>query len=205
MAKVGIVDCGISNLTSVRNAFAAIGADPVVTREASVLADCSHIVLPGVGSFPAGMASLRRGGLDQAVIKESRSGKPVIGLCLGMQLLAEDGEEFEPTAGLGILPGRVVRLAPENRDLRLPHIGWNEVAFKPGSRLGKGLPADATFYFVHSYAYADAAAPMVSGTCDYGGAVAAVIEQDNIMGAQFHPEKSQRAGLALLRNFLAQC
>jgi glutamine amidotransferase len=205
MAKVGIIDCGISNLTSVRNAFSAVGADPIVTREPQALADCSHIVLPGVGSFPAGMANLRRSGLDEVVSAEARRGKPVIGLCLGMQLLAETGEEFEPTAGLGLLPGRVVRLAPSSRELRLPHIGWNEVVFKPSTWLGAGIAADATFYFVHSFAYANAEAPMVTGICDYGGPVAAVVEHDNVMGAQFHPEKSQRAGLALLKNFLARC
>lgn len=164
---------------------------------------CSHIVLPGDGSFPVGMQMLRNKGLDQAVILSCRRGTPLLGICLGMQLLAEQGEEFEVTRGLELTSGRVVRMAPSDSRLPIPQIGWNDVKFYRESRLTYGLGEQTPFYFMQSYAFADPSASAVVGVCDYGGPVVALIEQGHLFGVQFHPEKSQRAGLTILKNFAA--
>jgi len=205
MTRVGVIDCGFGNLASVRNAFEHLEVPVETVWAPAGLAACSHLVLPGVGCFQAGMGRLRARGLDEAIRREVAAGKPLLGLCLGMQLLAAEGSEFEPAPGLGLVPGRVVRLAPEDGSLRLPHIGWNDVAFRGPSPLLEGMGEGAAFYFVHSYGFEDADAPMVRGVADYGGAVVACIEQGHVFGAQFHPEKSQAAGLALLGNFAALC
>jgi len=201
MTKVGIVDCGISNLGSMRNAFDFLGIDSRVVHRPNELRDCSHIVLPGDGTFPAGMRRLQERGLDQAIRGAATAGKMILGVCLGMQLFSEGGDEFELTRGLALVPGRVVAMRPNDRRLPVPQIGWNRVSFRRTGPLTEGLGEDPVFYFMQSYVYADPAAPIVVGTCDYGGPVAVMIEQDNILGFQFHPEKSQRAGLRLLHNF----
>lgn len=205
MHHIGIIDYNICNLTSVANAFRNIGCDTEIISDPAKLERCSHMVLPGVGSFAAGMNSLVRSGLDTALRAQVVAGKPLIGLCLGMQLLAEEGEEFGLTAGLALVPGRIVRLRPDNPDLRLPHVGWNDVIRRADSRLLAGIDEPAAFYFVHSFCYHDSSASFVSGFTDYGGPVASVVEHGNVMGVQFHPEKSQKAGLALLRNFVERC
>lgn len=202
-ARVGIVDYAVSNLTSVLQAFRHLGAEAEVTRDPGGLADFTHLVLPGVGSFAAGMANLHAAGLVDPIRDWAAAGKPLIGLCLGMQLLSEEGEEFGPTQGLGLMPGRVVKMKPIDKTLRLPHVGWNEVERRQESRLLKGLGEAPVFYFVHSYCYHDPGADYVTGTCEYGGPQVAAIERGSIFGAQFHPEKSQKAGLALLVNFIA--
>lgn len=202
-AKVGIVDCAISNLTSVLNAFRHIGADAEVIRDPGGFESCTHVVLPGVGSFATGIANLEKFGFVAPIHEWARAGKPLIGMCLGMQLLAEEGEEFGPSKGLGLIPGRVMRVKTNDPALRLPHIGWNDVEQHGSSRLLSGIGEPAVFYFVHSYGYDDPSADYVTGVCQYGGAQVAVIEQGNVFGTQFHPEKSQKYGLALLRNFIA--
>jgi glutamine amidotransferase len=201
VTRAAIIDCGISNVGSVHNALEFLGVENRIVHHPGELANYSHIVLPGDGSFPAGMKRLCESGLDQAVRDAAQAGKMILGVCLGMQLLAETGDEFEPTAGLGLIRGRVVAMRPDDPALRIPQIGWNKVSFRASSALTRGLGGSADFYFMQSFVYADPEAPMVTGTCDYGGPVAAVIEQGNIFGFQFHPEKSQRAGLRLLRNF----
>lgn len=202
MNKVAIIDYGINNINSVRNAFEAVGAEVQIAHDPESLGACDRIVLPGVGSFPEGMTRLRKAGLDDAIREKSRAGIPILGLCLGMQLLAKTGEEFGDTDGLNLIDGRVVKLNVSESRLRLPHVGWNDVRFRADSRLSGELGDSATFYFIHSYSYQDANATYVTGVCDYGGPVVALIEKDNIFGAQFHPEKSQKAGLRLLSNFL---
>lgn len=201
--KVGIVDCGISNLTSVTNAFRHIGVYVGVLHDPSDLARYTHIVIPGVGSFSAGMGNLVQLGFVKPIQDWAASGRPILGMCLGMQLLAEEGEEFGLNKGLGIIPGRVVKIKTDNPGLRLPHIGWNEVERRKPSRLLSGMEGDPIFYFVHSYAYDDGNAEYVTGVCDYGGVQVAIIEHHNIYGTQFHPEKSQKHGLSLLKNFTA--
>ena len=199
--RVGIVDCSISNLASVLHAFRHIGAETVATRDPGELSMFTHLVLPGVGSFGKGMENLHAAGLVDPLRAWAGAGKPLLGLCLGMQLLSEEGEEFGPTGGLGLIRGRVVRLKPADPALRLPHVGWNEVTRSGKSRLLEGLGVAPAFYFVHSYCYGEPGAEYVTGTCEYGGPQVAVVEHGNVLGAQFHPEKSQRAGIELLGAF----
>jgi imidazole glycerol-phosphate synthase subunit HisH len=201
MTRIGVVDCGISNVGSVCNAFAYLEIETKLVHGPADVAGCSHLVLPGDGTFPMGMRRLRESGLDHAVSEAVDEGKPLLGICLGMQLLAEEGEEFETTRGLGLTCGRVVLMRPDDPRLPLPQIGWNEVHFLRETRLSAGLNEWSPFYFMQSYAFSDPSASAVAGLTEYGGQVVAVIEQGHVFGVQFHPEKSQRAGLAVLRNF----
>jgi glutamine amidotransferase len=201
MTSIGIVDCAISNVGSVRNAFQFLGFETRLVRAPGDVRNCSHVVLPGDGSFPFGMKRLRETGLDKEIEVAAHGGKPILGICLGMQLLAEEGEEIELTRGLGLTCGRVERMAPDDARYPIPHVGWNDVMFYRQSPIVAGLGENAAFYFMQSYAYADSSASAVAGVFDYGGPVVAVIEQGNIFGVQFHPEKSQRAGLQILKNF----
>ncbi len=201
--KVGIVDCAISNLTSVLNALRYIGVEVKVIADPDGLEDCTHLVLPGVGSFSRGISNLKKIGFVSPIREWAREGRPLIGICLGMQLLAEEGEEFGPSKGLGLIPGRVVRVKTDDPSLRLPHIGWNDVERRGESRLLAGVNTSPIYYFVHSYAYDDPQADYVTGICQYGGAQVAIVEQGNVFGTQFHPEKSQKNGMALLKNFIA--
>ncbi len=198
--RIGLIGYGMGNITSLRNAFAAVGADCFVAETPSALAEASHIVLPGVGAFPRGMERLRSFGFDQALPRlVLEGGRPLLGICLGMQLLASEGEEHVATAGLGLIPGRVVRL--EARGLRVPHVGWNDTRRAGESTL---LPAEADgacFYYVHSYHFRPSRAEDAVMECDYGERFVAAVEHDQIMGVQFHPEKSHGAGLALLKRF----
>lgn len=203
MINIAVIDCGISNVGSVRNAFEFLGIRSYLAKTPADLEDCSHVVLPGDGSFPVGMKMLRSSGLDRAAINASHRGTPLLGICLGMQLLAEQGDEFEATKGLELTSGRVVRMTPDDPALAIPQIGWNDVHLYQETRLTQGLGKQAAFYFMQSYAFADPSASAVAGVCDYGGPVVAVIEQGNLFGVQFHPEKSQKAGLTILKNFAA--
>jgi glutamine amidotransferase len=198
-----IVDYGMGNLRSVLNALEALGAQAQISSDPAALTAAERIVLPGVGAFGEAMHRLRERGLVEALTREVGQGKPILGLCLGMQLLAERGLEHGEHAGLGWIAGEVRRLEPPDPALRVPHIGWNEVTTRPPSRLLAGIPDGSTFYFVHSYHLLPRDQTCVTGTCDYGGPLVAVVEQGHVMGTQFHPEKSQKAGLQLLRNFLA--
>lgn len=202
-AAVSIIDYGMGNLRSVANAFAAVGGEPEIVTRAEQLGAADRIVLPGVGAFGDGMANLRAGGWADALEEEVRvEGKPFLGLCVGMQLLASLGTEHGETAGLGWVPGVCERL-PNGNGLRVPHIGWNDVEFTQADGLYAGLDHSDAFYFVHSYVLRPEDESVVSGVCDYGDPFAASVEVDNIRAAQFHPEKSHRAGLTMLANFLA--
>jgi len=196
---VALVDAGIGNIRSVENAFAVLDCKVEVASNPSALAAATHVVLPGVGGFGDGMAALRDGGwieaLDDAVLA---GGRPFLGICLGMQLLAEHGTEHGDRTGLGWIDGTIDRL-PDAVGLRIPHIGWNDVEPVVACPL---LPEPAAFYFVHSYALA-AAAPTTVAVTQHGQRFAAAVQRDHIFGVQFHPEKSHRAGLTLLRAFLA--
>ena len=201
MIRVGIVDLGISNVGSVHNAFDMLGVENRRVHGPRELDDCSHIVLPGDGSFPQGMRRLHETGLSEATPRAARAGRPILGICLGMQLFADEGDEFEVTRGLGLIPGRVVAMEPKDKALPLPQIGWNDVTLRAGSSLVAGLGDRAAFYFMQSFAFADPEAPSVVALCDYGGPCVAAVQQENVVGVQFHPEKSQRMGLRLLKNF----
>lgn len=204
MTQVAVIDYGVNNLASVMHAFSHLGIPAYVAKEPDQLEGASHIVLPGVGSFPVGMANLRRSGFADALPQAVRSGRSLLGLCLGMQLLADGSDEFGDSQGLGLLPGRVGRL--RSTDLPLPHMGWNRTVPTRACLLFDGLMKDETaFYFVHSYGFLDPNADMVVAVCDYGKPIVAAVNRGNIYGVQFHPEKSQKSGLKLLRNFVTLC
>ena len=211
--SVAIVDYGSGNLHSAAKAFERAARDAgasetiVVTRDPDAVASADRVVLPGVGAF----ADCRRGleavdgmiaALDEAVHKR---GRPFFGICVGMQLLAERGREYEVTEGLGWIAGEVDRIAPSDPKLKIPHMGWNTLELAREHALVKGLPLGANglnAYFVHSYELKVANRANLVAQADYGGPVTAIVARDNIVGTQFHPEKSQKLGLALIANFL---
>lgn len=199
---IAIVDYGMGNIASVQNALGLLGAEGVVTARAEDFERATHIILPGVGAFPDGMRELKERGLIPLLQKEVlEKKKPFLGICLGMQLLCEKGEEGGETAGLGWIPGTTRKFNIDEKVLRLPHIGWDEVSPKADARLFSGIPS-RDFYFVHSYVVEPEDKEMISATGDYGGVFAAAVQKDAIFGVQFHPEKSQKAGLTVLRNFI---
>jgi glutamine amidotransferase len=194
---IAIVDYGMGNRRSVEKALEHVGADPRLTADHATIRAADGIVVPGVGAFPEAMRRFRAAGLDELIADRVQTGVPVLGLCLGMQLLFDASDEHEGAAGLGLLPGRVRALnAP-----RVPHIGWNLVTFERASPLTEGLGEAAAFYHVHSLAPEPSNADDVVGRGEYGERFVSIVERDNVMGVQFHPEKSSRDGLALLRNF----
>ncbi len=202
MTRVCVLDYGSGNVRSVYNLFAALSASVVVSSTPSDIADASHVVLPGVGAFGAAMQkmchALPLDDLRDAVLVKR---KPFLGICVGMQVLATQGDEFGSYAGLGWIPGTVRRV--DHGSLPLPHIGWNNIVCQHPSPLLAGLEHEPDFYFVHSYAFwADDPRHMVA-TTEYGENFCSVLQRDNLFGVQFHPEKSQRAGLQLAKNFLS--
>ena len=202
MSRVGLVDYGVCNLDSVARAVEECGGVPVIGRQPDDLADVAAIVLPGVGTFSQGMRNLRERRLDEALQEQVIGNEiPLLGLCLGMQLLATVGAEGGADRGLGWIDGEVVRLEPRDGE-RVPHVGWNEVHAVDNSALFRGIEPGRDFYFVHSYHLAcrDQAA-VAARTPAYGG-FAAAVAGEHVMGVQFHPEKSQRVGFQLLKNFL---
>jgi len=201
MSVIGVIDSGISNIRSVTNALAAIGALHRQVVTPADVAACSHLILPGDGTFHAGMERLNQSGLADALTQAAEQGKFILGICLGMQLLAKDGTEFGVCPGLGLIPGHVTRLAPADPAYPVPQIGWNRVQFAAHARLAQGMGELGVYYFMHSYVYSDPKAAYVAATFDYAGDVVAMIEHENVFGVQFHPEKSQQAGLKLLANF----
>jgi len=201
--KIAVVDYGMGNLRSVANAFSALGHPPVIAKDPEGIRGADRIVLPGVGAFGDAMRNLRDAGWLEALEEEVMGGgKPFLGICLGMQLLATFGTEHGRHSGLGWIPGKAIRLGEGDPGLRVPHVGWNDVRLVRVGRLYAGLTAPQSFYFVHSYVFVPDDKSVVSGTCDYGGEFAASVEWKNIHAVQFHPEKSHAAGLAVLRNFL---
>jgi glutamine amidotransferase len=201
---IAIVDYGMGNLHSVRHALDRAGAEAAISAAPEALRAADRIVLPGVGAFGECAARLRATGLIEALEEEVlKRGKPMLGICVGMQLLAETGSELGSHAGLGWMPGTVDRLAPDVRDLKVPHVGWNEVAWTRETPMSKGLSKSPHFYFVHSYRLFPREAALIAAECDYGGAFPAAVQFRNVFATQFHPEKSQDAGLRLLENFLS--
>lgn len=194
-----VVDYGVGNLHSVRRALERAGASVEVTSDPACVARAKALVLPGVGAFRDAMNVLERSRLAQAVKDAVTRGKPFLGICLGLQMLFSESEEFGGAKGLGLFPGKVVRFS---QNLKVPHMGWNEVRFTRKSALTEGLAGSAYFYFVHSYYVVPEEKEWVGGVCDYGGEFCCMIEKDNVAAVQFHPEKSQAAGLRLLQNFV---
>jgi imidazole glycerol-phosphate synthase subunit HisH len=204
---IAIIDYGMANLRSVEKALAHVGGASVITGDPDVVARAERVVLPGVGAFCACMNNLNARGLNQAVLSAVREGKPFLGICVGMQMLFESSTEMGVSPGLGLLGGRVVKFfeeapAPAGDDLKVPHIGWNVLGVKPGTRLLAGLPPESRVYFVHSYYPVPADPSVVSAMSDYGGEFCCAVETRNIAATQFHPEKSGAVGLHILRNFL---
>lgn len=198
----GIVDYGLGNLRSVAGAVERLGWTPVVTSDPAELDRCDKLLLPGVGAFGDGMRNLRERGLvDPLTTMAMRERKPVLGLCLGAQLIVSESEEFGRHAGLGWIEGSVRRIEPDG-GLRVPHVGWNELRQVGDSVLFGGVVDEALFYYVHSFVIEPVDRAVVKGETDYGRALTAVIERGNVYGTQFHPEKSQLDGLTLLGNFL---
>ena len=196
---VAIVDYGVGNLFSLRSSLKAIGADAETVTTPEELKSASHIILPGVGAFGDAAKKLRDTGLYDAVRQEALAGKPILGICLGMQLLLDKSYEFGEHEGLGLIPGSVRPIAdviPAN--YKIPHIGWNELIYTDHP-LFEGLKHGDCVYFVHSYYGADC--PNVIATADYGASLTAAVAKDNVMGCQFHPEKSGPVGLKILRAF----
>jgi glutamine amidotransferase len=204
-ATVGIVDYGMGNRRSVEKALERVGARVLLTGDHEALMGADGLIVPGVGAFPAAMERLRALGLDELVVQRARAGTPVLGLCLGMQLLFERSVELSGDTGLGLLPGDVIDLHPEPPTLKIPHIGWNVVSMTRESPLTEGLPERCAFYHVHSFVARPGEASDVLGRGDYGGPFVSIVARDLIYGVQFHPEKSSTHGLALLRNFTAIC
>jgi glutamine amidotransferase len=193
----------MGNLRSVLNALEAIGVEAYLAPSPEAVGDAERLILPGVGAFGDGMRNLRERGFVEALPDLLAGGRPLLGLCLGMQMLASSSDEHGHHEGLGLIPGEVRRLSPGD-GLRVPHVGWNSVQAKNVSTLlGDDAAAEQTFYFVHSYHFIAERPEDVTGVSDYGADVTAVVERGNVMGTQFHPEKSQRDGLALLRRFAA--
>ena len=198
MSTVAVVDYGMGNRRSVEKALEHVGAAVRVTGDHDAIEDADAVVVPGVGAFPEAMRRLSAAGLDRVIEERAAAGVPVLGICLGMQLLFEASAEHEGAAGLGLLPGDVTPLeAP-----KLPHIGWNRVALERPSGLTAGLGEAAAFYHVHSFVCRPREEQDVVGRGEYGERFASIVERDNVAGVQFHPEKSSRDGLALLRNFV---
>ena len=204
-ATVGIVDYGMGNRRSVEKALERVGARVMLTGDHDALMAADGLVVPGVGAFPAAMARLRAAGLDELIVRRAQAGTPVLGVCLGMQLLFERSTELGGDDGLGLLPGEVVALRPEAAGLKVPHIGWNVVTMTRSSPLLEALPERCAFYHVHSFVARPGEAADVLGRGDYGGPFVSMVARDPVYGVQFHPEKSSTHGLALLRNFTAIC
>lgn len=201
--EVAIIDYGMGNLLSVQRAFEKCHSDAVITDNPLDIRQAERIVLPGVGAFPDAMDNLRRSGwieeLNRAVLEKKT---PLLGICLGMQLLAEKGYEGQECDGLGYIPGETVLLQPKEEGERIPHVGWNEVEISEDSGLFKGIQTGTNYYFVHSYHFKVKGREHIAATTPYCGGFVSAVHKDNIMGTQFHPEKSQKAGFNLIKNFL---
>lgn len=197
---IGIVNYGMGNLGSVANALDYLGLEAEIVDSPSRLGAHDRLILPGVGSFGMAMRSLDASGWSYALRQKVADGVPLLGICLGMQLIFDAGEEHGLTAGLGLVPGRVVPLSPAP-PCRVPHVGWNGLSYSRLHPLFHGVKEHVDFYFVHSYQCVPALEETVLAQCDYGGEFVAAVGKENVVGVQFHPEKSQDMGLKILENF----
>ena len=197
-----MIDYDAGNIRSVEKALQYLGEDVTVTRDRHEILQADRVILPGVGAFGDAMAKLRLFGLEEVIQEVIAAGTPFLGICLGLQLLFETSEESEGVRGLGVLPGRIVRI-PEAKGVKVPHIGWNSLHFPRESRLFSGIAEDAFVYFVHSYYLQAREEETVTATTEYGVDIHAAVEKGNVFACQFHPEKSSGVGLAILKNFIA--
>jgi imidazole glycerol-phosphate synthase subunit HisH len=202
---IAIIDYGMGNLRSVQKGFERVGCEAVVTADPKVVLEADKIVLPGVGAFPDCMRNLEESGFIEPLLRVIREGRPFLGICLGLQLLFTESEEFGIHQGLNVIPGRVVRfpegMAESGEALKVPHMGWNQLAIRRRPAAFDGIEEGANFYFVHSYYVAPEDAGVVATTTTYGIEFCSSVWKDNIVATQFHPEKSQEKGLRILKNF----
>jgi glutamine amidotransferase len=204
VTTIAVVDYGMGNRRSVQKALEHVGATPAITSDHDALKAADGLLIPGVGAFPRAMRNLRELELPELIRQREQDGIPILGICLGMQLLFERSVEIEPTDGLGLIEGDVNWL--QTGGLRIPHIGWNDVSFERQSPLTVGLPTGGCpFYHVHSLAPRPRNRADVVGTAEYGERFAALVQSGSVFGAQFHPEKSSMHGLRMLENFVALC
>ena len=200
--RICIIDYGLGNLSSVYNICESLGVDVFVSENPESMTRATHLILPGVGSFAEGMKGLKnRKWLSPLHTEVLENKKPILGICLGMQLMATRGFEFEECEGLGWIEGDVVKIEAESHGLKLPHIGWNTLELSPDSLLCKELEGEPFFYFLHSYRFIPKSPEIVKGVSVYGDRIPAVLEKNNLFAVQFHPEKSHTAGKTLLQNF----
>lgn len=199
---IGIVNYGMGNLASVRRAFEDLNVEVRIAQQPGALYEVDKIVLPGVGAFADGMNHLREHGWDAAIRELVGKEIPLLGICLGMQMLASHGEEGGGSAGLDLVPGSVIRLDQIGCSERIPHVGWNELHYREPDAIFNGIPDASDFYFVHSFGFVPAKAESAIGHVPYGPEITAVVKHKNVIGCQFHPEKSSKAGRRLLQNFL---
>jgi glutamine amidotransferase len=200
--RIAILDYGMGNLRSVEKALEHVGVTATISADAGEVRAADGVILPGVGAFPRAMERIRDLGLDELIAERRQEGVPILGICLGLQLLFDSTTELGGAAGLGLLPGEVGELdAP---GLKIPHIGWSPVRWERESRLTEGIDSETPFYLVHSFAPSPDASDLL-GTAAYGARFACAAERDNVFGVQFHPEKSSAAGLRLLSNFAGIC
>jgi glutamine amidotransferase len=195
---IAIIDYEAGNLRSVQKGFEKAGYNTEITNDPTKIEDASGVVLPGVGAFGDAMSNLRKLNLTEVVLDTINKGKPFLGICLGLQLLFEGSEEGEGIAGLGVLRGKVKLIRTE---LKVPHMGWNQLSIKRWAPLFEGLTDESFFYFVHSYHIAPEEEEVIAATTDYGYEFPVAVWRDNLFAVQFHPEKSQKAGLKILENF----
>lgn len=202
---VGIINYGLGNLGSIQNMLKVIGEKSLISSDVDKLDQCDRFILPGVGAFDAGMSRLNESGLTQFIKEKAKKDKkPVLGICLGMQLLGEKSEEGTQF-GLGLIPFDNIRFRLSGTNLKVPHMGWDIVNFKQNHSLVKNLEGTQRFYFVHSYHARCVSEENILMTCEYGYEFVASVVKDNVMGVQFHPEKSHDFGMAVLRNFVREC
>ena len=198
---IAIVDYDAGNIKSVEKALQFLGEEPIVTREKETLLQADKVIVPGVGAFGDAMEKMHQYGLVEVLREIAGKGTPIIGICLGLQLLFESSEETPGVEGLGLLPGKIVRI-PDKEGFKIPHMGWNSIRINPASRLLKGIEKGAYVYFVHSYYLQAENEADVVATTDYVVNIHAAAEHDNIFATQFHPEKSGEIGLQILKNFI---
>jgi imidazole glycerol-phosphate synthase subunit HisH len=201
-ARIAILDYGMGNLRSVEKALEHVGVTASITNDAGDVRAADGVILPGVGAFPRAMERIRRLGLDELIAERRVEGVPILGICLGLQLLFDSSSELGGADGLGLLEGPVRELEAEG--LKVPHIGWEPVRWQRQSRLADGIPSGTPFYFVHSFAPRPRSEDLL-GSAEYGTRFACAAERENVFGVQFHPEKSSAAGLRLLSNFAGVC
>lgn len=199
---IGILDYGMANLRSVQKAFAHVGSDAQILKTPDDIRSCDHLVLPGVGALADAVTTIRDRGLDQPILEHIRSGKPFLGICLGLQMLFEVGYEDGEHRALGVFAGKCVRFeVDQTHGLKVPHMGWNQLNVVRLSPLMRDIPEGASVYFVHSYHVVPEEESVVATTTEYGKAFVSSIWRDNVIATQFHPEKSQSVGLMMLKNF----